>query len=138
MPIQINTMEEAARLYRKVEASLEEKAQAYEAATLKEKEALKQLEVVMRAMLNQAGVAKMDVPGIAEVAIVPKRTFSSSDWDMTYSWLVQNNCPEILQKRIHEGNMQYWLEQHPGAELPPGINVYQENTLKVLKSKSKT
>ena len=101
MPIQVNTMEEAARLYRKVEASLEAKEAAYAASILKERKALKQLEVAMRAMLNQAGVAKMDVPGIAEVTIVPKRTFSSSDWDKTYLWLVENNCPEILQKRIH-------------------------------------
>jgi hypothetical protein len=85
MPIEIKTMEEAARLYRKVEASLERKAVEYEAATTKEKEALKQLEVIMRAMLNQAGVAVMDVPGVAEVTIVPKRTFSSSDWDMTHT-----------------------------------------------------
>jgi len=137
MPIQVNTMEEAARLYRKVEASLEAKEAAYAASILKERKALKQLEVAMRAMLNQAGVAKMDVPGIAEVTIVPKRTFSSSDWDKTYLWLVENNCPEILQKRIHEVNMQFWLEQHPGTELPPGINVFTEHTLKVLKSKAK-
>jgi hypothetical protein len=136
MPIEVKTMEEAARLYRKVEAALEEKAAAYEAATLKEKQALKSLEVIMRAMLNQAGVAKMDVPGVAEVTIVPKRTYSSSDWDKTLDFLVANNCPEILQKRIHEGNMQHWLDNH-GGELPPGINVFTEHTLKVLKSKAK-
>jgi hypothetical protein len=135
MPIEVKTMEEAARLYRKVESSLEEKAAAYEAATQKEKQALKSLEVIMRAMLNQAGVSAMDVPGVAEVTIVPKRTYSSSDWDRTYDWLVANNCPEVLIKRIHEGNMQHWIDNHPNDELPPGINVFTEHTLKVLKSK---
>lgn len=134
MPIEVKTMEEAARLYRKVEASLAVKEAEHEAATQKEKQALKSLEVIMRAMLNQAGASSMDVPGIAEVTIVPKRTYSSSDWDKTYDWLVANNCPEVLIKRIHEGNMQHWLDNH-GGELPPGVNVFIEHTLKVLKSK---
>lgn len=137
MAIEIKTMEEAAVLYRKVEASLERRAAEYEQSIKKEKEALKSLEVIMRAMLNQAGVAGMDVPGIAEVVIVPKRAYSSSDWDKTYDFLVANNCPEILQKRIHDGNMQHWIENHPNDELPPGVNVFTEHTLKVLKSKHK-
>lgn len=133
--MQINTMEEAARIYRKIEASLEKKAQAYEDATAKEKAALKQLEVIMRAMLNHAGAQSMNVPGLAEVKIVPKRVFGNSDWDMFMDWLVRNDCPELLQKRIHEGNMQHWIDEHPGAELPPGINVFTEHTLKVLTPK---
>lgn len=135
MPIEVKTVEEAARLYRKVEASLANKAATYEAATKKEKEALKSLETIMRAMLNQQGVAAVDVPGVAEVTIVPKRVFGNSDWDMFMTWLVQNNCPELLQKRIHEGNMQHWIDTNPGAELPPGVNVFTEHNLKVLKSK---
>lgn len=135
MPIQVNTMEEAARLYRKVEASLEAKSALYEEATKKEKAALKQLEVIMRAMLNQAGVQAMNIPDVAEVKIVPKRVFGCGDWDMFATWVVGNNCPELYQKRIHEGNMQYWIDQHPGAELPPGVNVFTEHTLKVLKGK---
>jgi hypothetical protein len=135
MPIEIKTMEEAARLYRKVEASLEEKAAEYEKKTEKEKLALKSLEVIMRAMLNQAGVQSMNVPGVAEVKIVPKTSYSSSDWDMTYTWLIDNDVPEVLQKRIHDGNMSHWIETHPEAGLPPGISVFVEHTLKVLKGK---
>lgn len=135
MSMQITSMEEAVRVYRKVEASLESKAQVYEAATAKEKAALKQLEVIMRAMLNQAGVQSMNLPGMAEVKIVPKRVFGNSDWDMFMHWLVVNDCPELLQKRIHEGNMQQWIDEHPGAELPPGVNVFTEHNLKLLKGK---
>jgi hypothetical protein len=137
MPIEIKTMEEAARLYRQVEARLEAKASTYKKSIEKDTLALKQLEVVMRAMLNQAGVAKMDVSGVAEVVIVPKRVFGQSDWDRFMDWLVANNVPELMQKRIHDDNMQHWIDNHPGAELPPGLNVYTEHTLKVLKSKVK-
>ena len=50
-------------------------------------------------------------------------------------FFVKNDCPELLQKKIHESNMDYWIEQHPGTELPPGVTVYTENILKVLKGK---
>ena len=137
MAIEVKTMEEATILYRRVEDSLEKKAVQYAQSIEKEKQALKALEVIMRAMLNQAGVAKMDVPGIAEVVIVPKRVFGQSDWDRFLDWLVANDVPELLQKRIHDGNMQDYLDNHVGEELPPGLNIFTENTLKVLKSKTK-
>jgi hypothetical protein len=135
MPIKINSMEEAARLYRDVEARVAQEEALYEKKIEKHKLALKQLEVIMRAMLNQAGVQSMNVPGVAEVKIVPKTSYSSSDWDVTYTWLVDNDVPEVLQKRIHDGNMAHWIETHPDAGLPPGISVFTEHTLKVLKGK---
>ena len=135
MTVTVTTIEEAARLYRRVEASLEAKSKTYEESIKKEKDALKQLETIMRAMLNQAGATSVDIAGVAEVVIVPKRTFGNSDWDLFYDWVVQNNCPELFQKRLHEGNMQHWIDTHPGADLPPGVNVFTEHTLKLLKSK---
>lgn len=135
MPIEVKTMEEAARLYRTVEASLESKEKEFRKSVEKEKHALEQLQVIMRAMLNQAGVGSMNIPGVAEVKITPKRTYGCADWDRLYPYIVENDCPELLQKKIHESNMDHWISEHPGQELPPGITVYTENILKVLKGK---
>lgn len=131
----IKTMEEAAVVYRKVEASLEAKQLQHEAACAKERRALEQLQTIMLAMLNQAGVKSMNVPGVAEVKIVPKRVFGCADWDLFYTWVVTHNTPELLQKRIHDGNMQHWIDTNGGAELPPAVSVYTENVLKILKGK---
>lgn len=144
MPIKVNTMEEAARLYRKVEAAIDKKTEEFAAAVAAEKNALQQLEVIMRAMLNREGVGTMNIPGVAEVAIKPKRVFGCADWDNFMHYLVQNDCPELLQRRIHEANMQAWIDDMEARkkadpdfqyQLPPGVNVHTENILKVLKPK---
>jgi len=128
-------MQEAAELYRKVEARIESKKQVYEEAVAKDKQALESLQVVMLAMLNEAGVASMNIPGIAEVKIVAKRVFGCADWDTFYTWIVLQNKVELLQKRIHEANMQAFIDEHGGDFLPPAVNVHSEHIIKVLKGK---
>lgn len=132
----VTSMQEAAVLYRKVEARLDEKKKAYEEACAKDRRALEQLELVMLQFLNEAGVKSMNIPDVAEVKIVPKRVFGCGDWDLFFTWLVTHNKPELLQKRIHEGNMQAWIDDHGGAELPPAVNVHTEAVIKVLKGKT--
>lgn len=133
--MQVTTIEEAARLYRQLEASLEAKQAAFEASIVKEKRAMEQLEVGMRAILNTAGVNSMNVPDVAEVKLVRKRAFGCADWDGLFTYIVSNNVPELLIKRIHEGNMQHYVDDVLKGELPPFVNVHTEVVLKVLKGK---
>lgn len=142
---QVGSMQDAVVLYRKVEARLEEKKAAYDAACAKDRQALEQLELGMMQMLRAAGVSAMNVPGIAEVKIVNKRAFGCADWDLFMTWLVTNNKPELLQKRIHEGNMQFWIDEQqklidkgeaaPTSALPPAVNAHTQAIIKVLKGK---
>lgn len=134
--MEIHTMEEAALAYRKIESVLEAAQAEFEEKTKKHKQAMEQLTVIMTAMLNQAGVSSMNIPDVAEVKLVAKRTFGCSDWDTFMTWLVEQNMPELLQKRIHEANMQHVVDTIGGGNfLPPGVNVFTVNTLKVLKGK---
>ena len=133
---EVHTIEDAARLYRKVEARLEEKKQAYDAACAKDKRALEQLELIMLQLLKAAGTDKMNVPEVAEVVISKKRAFGCSDWDMFYTWMITQNKPELLQKRIREGNMQAFIDDKTyGGFIPPAVNVHTEAFIKVLKPK---
>jgi hypothetical protein len=133
--MQVTSIEEAARLYRQLEASIEAKEAKYKASIAKEERALEQLTIGMRAILNTAGVDTMNVPGVAEVKLVRKRAFGCADWDGFMTYIVQNNVPELLQKRIHEGNMQHYIDKTLNGELPPFTNVHTEVTLKLLKPK---
>lgn len=134
--MEVQTMQDAATLYRKVEARLEAKKDEYEKACAKDKKALEALELIMLQMLKAEGVRVMDVPGVAEVKIVDKRVFGCADWDLFWTWLITNNKPELLQKRIHEGNMQSLIDDMKG-EIPPAVNVHTVAEVKVLKSKAK-
>lgn len=132
----VTSMQEAAVLYRKVEARLEAKQKEFDEACAKDKRALEQLQLVMLQLLNEAGVQGMNIPGVAEVKIVHKRVFGCADWDTFYSWMIKNDVPELLQKRIHEANMQSWIDDHGGADLPPAVNVHTQAVIKVLKGKA--
>jgi len=143
--MEICTMQEAANVYRMVEARIAAKEEKFNAEIASDKKALDQLQTIMLAMLNQAGVTSMNIPGVAEVKLVPKRVFGCADWDLFFTWLVTQNKPELLQKRIHEGNMQDWIDHQkklvdagtiPAEDMmPPAVNVHTQNVIKVLKGK---
>lgn len=132
--MQVNNIEEAARLYKRIEAAIEEKEKAFEEAVAPHKQALESLSTFMLSILNTSGVTSMNVKDVAEVRIVQKRTFSGADWDVFYNYVIANNCPELFIKRLHEENTQHWIDEHKG-EIPPGINVITKNTLKLYKPK---
>ncbi len=132
----IENMEDAAVLYRKVEARLQERKDEYEKSIMKDKKALEQIQLVMMQLLKAAGVRSMNLPGVAEVKIVDKRTFGSSDWDTFLTFVVTQNKPELLHRRIHDANMQAFIDDKTfGGFIPPGVNVYTEALVKVLKGK---
>lgn len=59
-----------------------------------------------------------------------KQNYWTSDWESMGKFVVENNAPELLEKRLHQGNMKQFLEEHPDL-LPPGINVDSEYSVTV-------
>jgi len=62
-----------------------------------------------------------------------KRRYWTNDWEAMGRFIVEHGVPELLEKRLHQGNTQAFLEQHPEL-LPPGLNVDSEFTVTVRKS----
>jgi len=59
-----------------------------------------------------------------------KQNYWTSDWESMGKFIVEHNAPELLEKRIHQGNIKQFLEEHPDL-LPPGINVDSEYSVTV-------
>lgn len=59
-----------------------------------------------------------------------KTRYWTSDWESMGKFVVENNVPELLEKRLHQGNMKQFLEDNPNV-LPPGLNVDSEYTVTV-------
>jgi hypothetical protein len=51
-----------------------------------------------------------------------KTTYETSDWDNMYKFVVENNIPHVLQRRISPLNMKQFLEENPTL-MPIGMNV---------------
>ena len=59
------------------------------------------------------------------------------DWDSFYDYVLENKAPQLLQKRVHEGNFEEFMSERRGDGLPPDINVVREYAVTVYKPSSK-
>lgn len=60
--------------------------------------------------------------------------FFCNDWDNFYKFVLDNEAPHLLERRIHQGNFKEFLGVHSGDGLPPGINVMREYGVTVRKA----
>jgi hypothetical protein len=60
--------------------------------------------------------------------------FFCQDWDNFYNFVLENQAPHLLERRIHQGNFKEYLGNHQDDGLPPGINVMREYGISVRKA----
>ena len=60
--------------------------------------------------------------------------FFCQDWDNFYKFVLDNEAPHLLERRIHQSNFKEFLGSHSDDGLPPGINVMREYGVTVRKS----
>lgn len=63
-----------------------------------------------------------------------KKRYTTNDWDSLNRFILEHQIPEILEKRIHQGNMEQFLTEHPDL-LPPGLNCDAEYSVTVRRNK---
>jgi hypothetical protein len=64
---------------------------------------------------------------------VSKR-FWTADWSSFHAFVMENNAPDLMERRVAQGNMQQFLEEHPD-KLPPGLNIDSRFAITVRRSK---
>jgi hypothetical protein len=62
-----------------------------------------------------------------------KTRYWTSDWESMYRFILDNELPEFLEKRLNQGAVKSYLEDHPD-QMPPGLNVDSEYTITVRKA----
>jgi hypothetical protein len=61
-----------------------------------------------------------------------KKRYTTNNWEAMGKFVVEHQVPDLYEKRLHQGNIQQFLEEHPDL-LPPGLNVDSEYTITVRK-----
>ena len=61
-----------------------------------------------------------------------RKRFTTNNWEEMGKFVLEHQIPELYEKRLHQGNMQTFLEEHPDL-LPPGLNVDSEYQITVRK-----
>jgi len=122
-------VEKLVKVYLKMNTTLSEKKAAFEA----EEKALKeQMAKVKAALLDYCKEQNVESVRTGEGLFyrgVATR-YWTGDWESMGKFVVENNVPELLEKRLHQGNMKQFLEARPDL-LPPGLNVDREYTITV-------
>jgi len=112
-------------------------AKAKLAAEFKEKE------YSLNAQMDQVKAALLDYCKEHEVESVrttsglvyrsKKTRYWTSDWEAMHRFVVENNVPEFLEKRLNQTVVKTFLEENPET-VPPGINADSEYTITVRKA----
>lgn len=122
-------VEKLVKVYLKMNAALTEKRHAYEEEENKLKDKMAK---VKSALLEHCKEHSVDSVRTAEGLFYRsiKTSYWTSDWESMGKFILENGAPELLEKRLHQGNMKQFLEEHPDL-LPPGLNVDREFTVTV-------
>lgn len=61
-----------------------------------------------------------------------KTRYWTSDWESMHKFILENEVPEFLEKRLSQGVVKQFLEENPEA-VPPGLNTDVEYVITVRK-----
>ena len=103
-------------------------------AEFKEKDAelSEQLNKVKKALLEYCQEQGVDsVRTSAGLFYRSARTrYWTSDWSSLHEFILENEVPELLDKRVNQSNMKQFLEENPSL-VPKGLNVDSEYVVSV-------
>ena len=63
-----------------------------------------------------------------------KTRYWTSDWDSMYQFIKNHDAPELLERRIHQGNFKEFLQENPD-KMPQGMNVDSRYSITVRRAK---
>ena len=80
-----------------------------------------EIESLMIEELNATNATSINTKSATILRRVTKR-YNPTNWDSVYALIEKHKAYGLLHKRIHDGNMSTFLEEHPG-EYPAGLNL---------------
>jgi len=122
-------VEKLVKVYLKMNARLGEIRAAYDA----EEKALKaQMSQVKALLLNYCKVQNVESVKTTEGLFYRSVTtrYWTNDWESMGRFAVENDAPDLLEKRLHQGNVKQFIENNPDL-VPPGLNVDSEYSITV-------
>ena len=118
------------KMREKREALTREYDTAYEAISEK-------MRLVKNELLDQMRSANVESIRTTEGLVyrTVNKKYWTSDWDNFYSFIIEHNIPQVLERRVHQNNLKEFLENNPDL-LPPGMNVDSEYSVTVQRRRN--
>lgn len=125
--------DELVEAYLSIRTQRERIAREYEAADAALKEDMSKLEAVMLDMCNAVNADSIKTKHGTVMRKLNERFFCQ-DWENFYKFVLYNEAPHLLERRIHQGNFKEYMKDHDNDGLPPGVNVMREFGVSVRKA----
>ena len=95
---------------------------------------IRQLDTIKQAMLDHCEAHNVESVRTSEGLFFrsTKRKYWVSEWDAIHKLIVEENAPQLLDKRINQANMREFLEENPDLK-PEGLEIEEEVTISVRK-----
>lgn len=128
------TADQLTAVYIKLRDRRAERKKEFEAADTVDKEKMDRLEAAMLKMCNELNTNSMNTDHGTILRSIATR-YSTSDWESFDRLILEQQIPQLLERRIAQKNMKQFLEEHPDL-MPHGLNVLNEYTIVVRRSKN--
>ena len=95
---------------------------------------IRQLDIIKQAMLDHCEAHNVESVRTSEGLFFrsTKKKYWVSEWDAIHKLIVEENAPQLLDKRINQANMKEFLEDNPNLQ-PDGLEIEEEVTISVRK-----
>lgn len=112
------------------------KAELANAYKIKDAELTAQMDTIKAALLEYCDENSVESVRTNEGTFYRQvRTrFWTSDWESLHKFVLEHNVPELLEKRLHQGNVKQFLDENPDL-VPPGMNADTEYVLTIRKNR---
>lgn len=125
-------LEETVKVYLRIRDAIEDlkERQKEELAELED-----QFETVANTLLDFCNTQNLDSVK-TKVGTISRRVSSrywTSDWDSLHRVIKEHDAFDLLEKRIHNGNMKQFIEENPEA-FPPGLQADSKYTVQVRRA----
>lgn len=121
------------RAFLKMRTAKEKMVKEHEEQVAKLDEGLKTIKLALLGYCKENNIDSAKVAGVGMFYRGVKKRYWTNDWEAMGKFVVDHSVPELFEKRLHQGNMESFLEQHPDL-LPPGLNVDSEFTITVRRA----
>lgn len=131
MAASVPSPDQLTKIYLKIRSKREELKAAFEA----EDKALEtKMDTIRAALLDHCKEHNVDSFRTEHGTVyrTVKRRLWTSDWESMHKFILSTGQVDFLERRLHQGNVQQFLDEHPEETLP-GLNVDASYSVSVRK-----
>lgn len=123
------SVDKLVKVYLKMTARMNELRTAFEDEEKKLKDQMGKIKTALLVYCKENNTESVRTPEGLFYRTV-RTNYWTNDWESMGRFIVENNVPELMEKRLHQGNMKQFLQEHPEL-LPPGLNVDSEYSITI-------